>query len=133
MGIKGETLILYDPADWQNLGLSALESCRVKYMAPLLALPDGAALLESLDNESCVVCNASTVGTTLNLLRERGINIPQEMVETEGWITPLLIYKTIQKKECANMSDAEFIHTVEAMKKLRLAHEAHLITIRAQN
>jgi len=132
-GIDGEMMLEMEGRDWLELGLSGTELCRVQYMVPMLALPDGLSILEHPEDEDCTVCNAHTPGTTVNLLSERKINIPADRIKENGWITPYLIYESISKDKFGLANNEDYRATVLEMKKLRRAHEEHLAQLRNAN
>merc|ERR1712137_800865 len=124
-GINGQMMLKMDGGDWGAVDLHGIESCRVQYMAPILALPGGVDILEHPDEEDCPVCMSHTVGSTIHLLAERKIRIPPSVIKEGGWITPYLIYHSLPKDQFG-ISKENYHAAVIGMKKLRQAHEAHL-------
>ena len=127
-GIDGQMMLAMDSADWAAMDLHGIDSCRVPYMAPILALPGGVDILEHPDEEDCTVCMSHTVGSTINLLSERRIPIPPSVIEEGGWITPYLIYQPLPREQFG-LTKEDYRAAVLGMKKLRQDHEAHLASI----
>ena len=127
-GIDGQMMMYMDTADWTGMDLHGIESCRVQYMAPILALPGGVDILEHPDEEDCPVCMSHTVGSTIHLLAERKIDIPPSVIKEGGWITPYLIYHSLPKDQFG-LTKENYRAAVIGMKKLRQAHEAHLASM----
>jgi len=126
--IDGEKMLKMDSKAWAARGLRGIESCRLQYMAPILALPGGVDILEYPDEEDCPVCMSNTVGTTINLLVERKIPIPPEVIQEGGWITPYLIYQPLTQDQFG-LTNENYPAAISGMEKLRMAHEAHLATM----
>ena len=127
-GINGQMMLDMDTADWGAMDLHEMESCRVHYMAPILALPGGVDILEHPDEEDCPVCMSHTVGSTIHLLAERKIDIPPSVIKKGGWITPYLIYQPLPREEFG-LTKENYCTAISGMKKLRQAHEDHLASL----
>ena len=120
-----------DRGAWLDMGLSRVSTCRILFMAPILALPEGLSILEHLEEENCAVCMSNTTGTTINLLKERKIKIAAKTIVEEGWITPCLIYEPVSREHFTNKE--EYRAAVVGMKKLRRKHKAHLQELRSND